>query len=613
MLLINNLTMPNRKRKAPSNDIDPITKKVIIKDHGTVLETNQLYWPFDHIALLGRGSFGNVQLFYHHTKGHLYAGKLFKNETEYTKELSLLKMFHHENVIECVHSLSDTLTIILKVYTINLEELVTRNVENHLGLSQIRVMSLIRDMTRALVYLVNERAVVHRDIKPSNIMFDDLQEMFILTDFGMANTFDRESLTIEEPIAGTIDFMRPDLIEQLQSHKSNGVKQSIHTDLWSLALTFFFSATGRHPYKPVRSKLNWIGLAQERPDGCLWMKLNPDNTAEYHITLDGYNRMENQFLKDVFEPLLISLMRKDIKFSEYFEKARTTKLDGDIVYVFDVTNMKMHTIQCDSKDKSLSALLTKLLNGQTHFIVHKNEFLTNQSRVIPKTSFDEPLLVCKETNIESKTNLQKILEDLFATETAFIDKTDVNFQQFQCLCSIVLKKFELIQKYLHFIRQTSVVHLKFLNNLRTELETRFQMFDCAIQDFFRAHLPNQDFRECIDKLKEKVNTALLPLDVYSEDKDNLAQNIFYFKQHLDFFDHQKLGNKRDQIQQTKRAMKTAMDTLIQVVTSNCLTFNNWLKYANERVYSLQESNDEIAFASEHLNGLIISEVSKVGT
>ena len=49
--------------------------KIIKKNDNSAEPTDELYWPFKQPVVLGRGGFGMVQLWYHHSKGTLFAVK----------------------------------------------------------------------------------------------------------------------------------------------------------------------------------------------------------------------------------------------------------------------------------------------------------------------------------------------------------------------------------------------------------------------------------------------------------------------------------------------------------------------------------------------------------
>ena len=600
--------MNSRKRKASSKLDDTITEKTLKKDDATnqVQATNNLYWSFDQVALLGKGTFGQVQLMYHHSKGNLYAGKMFRNENDFSKEVSLLQPLNHDNIIRCVHVMDDVLTIVLPVYTINLEELVIGNRENKNGLSMHLCMCLIRDLTRALEYLVNERSIVHRDIKPANIMFDDFQTKFILTDFGLACSFDNDTLTYEDFIGGSIDFLRPDMVDLFQRDRARRVKQSIHTELWPLAITYFFATTGRHPYKLQRTKLNWIKLANERPDNCLWMKLLADNTAEYQDSFDGYTRLDETFKTQKLQPLLIALMSNTFTFPEYFQMINQLKLDANVVYLFDVRNMKMHMVPQTDAKQSLQSIVDTLVKDDSYTIIHKKTLLRQTSHHIPSTSLLEPLLYCKQILEYNPENKEAIFRQDFMPELSLAVSMDA--KHIHTLFLIALEKLRERQSYFSFARETYTTLNTFLVNLMSELETRYQMFDTVTQDFFSEHQPSAEFQSFVEQLKYKVTEALSPQRHYKDDSDKFSKDMFYFKQHLEFMDLNKLTYKRDQIQQTRRAMETAINTATRLLNTQCLLFNEWYRTTEEKSLILQETIDEVSFATDELHALIISEI-----
>jgi serine/threonine protein kinase len=87
----------------------------------------------------------------------------------------------------------------------------------------------------------HRQGLVHRDVKPSNILLEDTVERAVLTDFGLARTFDDASLTHTGIVAGTPHYMSP---EQAMGEPIDG-----RSDLFSLGAVLYFMATGHPPFR----------------------------------------------------------------------------------------------------------------------------------------------------------------------------------------------------------------------------------------------------------------------------------------------------------------------------------------------------------------------------
>jgi len=93
-------------------------------------------------------------------------------------------------------------------------------------------------MLRALT-VAHGHGIIHGDIKPANIMYDSVNDTYILTDFGAAYSTHRERQA-EKMIIGTPAYMSP---EQLEGKKLDG-----RSDLFSLAVTLYHLLTGYQPF-----------------------------------------------------------------------------------------------------------------------------------------------------------------------------------------------------------------------------------------------------------------------------------------------------------------------------------------------------------------------------
>ncbi|MBU4486139.1 MAG: protein kinase, partial [Candidatus Delongbacteria bacterium] len=106
---------------------------------------------------------------------------------------------------------------------------------------------------------IHSKDVIHYDIKPDNIFIDDYGKLKIM-DFGFAGS----KITTE--VRGTMQFIAPELIQKKNvTHK---------IDFFSLGVTFYFSITGKLPFKGNDKqeiitnsiKGNYIPLDQIRKD-----------------------------------------------------------------------------------------------------------------------------------------------------------------------------------------------------------------------------------------------------------------------------------------------------------------------------------------------------------
>ncbi len=90
----------------------------------------------------------------------------------------------------------------------------------------LRIMQSVLD---ALI-MAHSKGIVHGDIKPANIMYDQNKKIYILTDFGAANSGSRLREN-GKTIMGTPAYMSP---EQLSGTKMDG-----RSDIFSLAVTIY--------------------------------------------------------------------------------------------------------------------------------------------------------------------------------------------------------------------------------------------------------------------------------------------------------------------------------------------------------------------------------------
>jgi WD40 repeat protein/class 3 adenylate cyclase/tetratricopeptide (TPR) repeat protein/predicted Ser/Thr protein kinase len=95
--------------------------------------------------------------------------------------------------------------------------------------------------------VAHSAGIYHRDIKPSNILLSHREDGRIqakLVDFGVGATDDKELLETlyaskSETVAGTWDYIAPELKRQVTDAETGDARPSVQSDLYSLGLTLY--------------------------------------------------------------------------------------------------------------------------------------------------------------------------------------------------------------------------------------------------------------------------------------------------------------------------------------------------------------------------------------
>ena len=170
--------------------------------------------------------------------GHLYVAKAIT--------------YGHLNGVRC---------ILAHWYPHNITELLAAS------LSAQAVMQFAGRILHCLNDGYEQHGLIHKDIKPGNILLDD-QNSPCLADFGISSlvpSLGADALLYPQTknlkssgqdqntaISGTPYYMAPELFQ--------GVKNSLHTDIFALGVTLFEWLTGRHPYFTAQGQFDYTRL-----------------------------------------------------------------------------------------------------------------------------------------------------------------------------------------------------------------------------------------------------------------------------------------------------------------------------------------------------------------
>ncbi len=98
------------------------------------------------------------------------------------------------------------------------------------------IMQVCRGLQEA-----HDNGIVHRDIKPANILLDSQDKQAKLTDFGLVRSSTDETLTAQDVVCGTPEYMSPEAMSP-EKHQTHG-------DIYSLGVVLYECLTGSIPFR----------------------------------------------------------------------------------------------------------------------------------------------------------------------------------------------------------------------------------------------------------------------------------------------------------------------------------------------------------------------------
>ena len=200
---------------------------------------------------LGEGSYGVIYSVFKQEEKKLYALKKIIAHTlneidEFTKEFELVHSCEHNNIMKifgiCLRVLDSTtyaLYVLMEYSNGDWDKEIRIHLAHRKNYTEIELISILYQLTTALLFMQEKLKVSHRDIKPQNILTFD-NGVYKLADFGEAKEVKISKQL--NTLRGTELYMSPALYDGLKNEKDDVSHNPFKSDVFSLGFCFLYAA-----------------------------------------------------------------------------------------------------------------------------------------------------------------------------------------------------------------------------------------------------------------------------------------------------------------------------------------------------------------------------------
>ena len=208
--------------------------------------TNNTFYDYHKIKLLGQGSFGTVYLVKNKKLNNNFAMKIIEKssndeekEDEIKNEINILRKLDHPNILK-INDFFSTKKEYFLITEFCPEGELFYEIKNFAPFEEPLAGWYMKQILSAVNYC-HKSKIIHRDLKPENILIYQRNKKGFnsikIIDFGTAILFNKK----DKNLAGSIYYLAPEII-------SKNRKYTEKCDIWSCGIIMYILLTGKPPF-----------------------------------------------------------------------------------------------------------------------------------------------------------------------------------------------------------------------------------------------------------------------------------------------------------------------------------------------------------------------------
>ena len=208
--------------------------------------TNNTFYDYHKIKLLGQGSFGTVYLVKNKKLNNYFAMKIIEKssndeekEDEIKNEINILRKLDHPNILK-INDFFSTKKEYFLITEFCPEGELFYEIKNFAPFDEALAGWYMKQILSAVNYC-HKSKIIHRDLKPENILIYQRNKKGFnsikIIDFGTAILFNKK----DKNLAGSIYYLAPEII-------SKNRKYTEKCDIWSCGIIMYILLTGKPPF-----------------------------------------------------------------------------------------------------------------------------------------------------------------------------------------------------------------------------------------------------------------------------------------------------------------------------------------------------------------------------